>query len=302
MAMLRRKDTPVSKTKSVSKTKTEEPAGLRWQQPPPKPRKQMHRVQTTATRVSPSGVMKQPTRAARKPRVWLGESWRTYLRIGIIVLVVVGCIMGFWEVLRLPQLTVSASTTLIGGSQRISSQDIFAASQVEGRNVLLIRPDDVTQRLATLPGIAAADVHVRLPNQVLIDVREHLPLVTWHGITTTLWLAADGSEVPQAGEPPPLTLNDLSGTALADSLPTWRAILPQLISIRQARPDLMEISYGKMEGIYLRSPKGWTVWLGTEEIISKLAMLDAIENEITTRGERPSVIDMRYSARQAFWR
>ena len=57
-----------------------------------------------------------------------------------------------------------------------------------------------------------------------------------------------------------------------------------------------------MEGIYLRSPKGWTVWLGTEEIIAKLAMLDAVENEITTRGERPSVIDMRYSARQAFWR
>ena len=171
MATQRRKGPP------ASKTKPEEPAGLSWQQPPAKPRKQMHRVQTTAVRIPASGPLTRPVPITRRTRVWLGKSWRTYLRIGIIVLVVVGCIIGFWEILRLPQLTVTASTTLIGGSQRISSQDIFAASQVEDRSILLIRPAEVTQAVAALPGIASADVHVRLPNQVLIDVREHLPLV-----------------------------------------------------------------------------------------------------------------------------
>jgi cell division septal protein FtsQ len=262
----------------------------------------MRRVQTTAMRTSTPGSLARPALADMRPRVRLAGSWRTYLRIGFILVVVAGCIIGFSEVLRLPQLTVTASTTLIGGSQRISAQDIFKASQIEDRSILLIRPSDITHRVEMVPGIASADVHVRLPNQVLIDVHEHLPLVAWHGITTTVWLSTGGAEVPQAGAPPPLTLNDLSGVALKDSLLTWRAILPQLASIQQARPDLAELSYGKMEGIYLRSPKGWTVWLGFEEIIAKLAMLDAVENEITARGERPSVIDMRYSARQAFWR
>lgn len=295
MTTQRRKETP-------KKAKPEQPAGLRWQQPPPKPRKQMRRVQTTAAHAAASQAPRTPRAPATPLRVRLGASWQIYVRIGSIVLIVAGCIVGFWGLLRLPQLTVTANTTLIGGSQRISTQEIFKACQVENRNILLVRPAAVKERVAALPGIAHADVHVRLPNQVLIDVREHLPLVTWHGITTTLWLSADGAEVPQAGEAPPLTLNDLSGIPLADITPTWQAVLPQLEAIRQVRPDLAELSYGKLEGLYLRSPKGWTVWLGDEEILAKLAMLDAVENEIAARGERPTVLDMRYSARQAFWR
>lgn len=295
MATQRRKDT-------ATKAKPEQPAELRWQQPPPKPRKQMRRVQTTVAHTSMPGPLARPASVNKRPRLRLGGSWLVYMRVGLILLVVTGCIIGFWELLRLPQLTVTASTTQVGGSQRISVEEIFAASQVDNRNILLVRPTDVSQHVAALPGIASVDVHVRLPNQLLIDVHEYLPLVAWHGITTTLWLSADGAEVPQAGAPPPLTLSDLSETPLGEIPPTWRAILPQLAAIRQVRPDLVELSYGVSEGIYFRSLKGWTVWLGNEEIVAKLALLDAAEGEISARGERPSVIDMRYNARQAFWR
>ena len=96
------------------------------------------------------------------------------MRITFVVLIVLGGIVGFWELLRLPQLTVTPSTTQIGGSQRISNQEIFAASQVDGRSILLVRPADVAQRVGAVPGIASADVHVRLPNQVL-DRRTRTP-------------------------------------------------------------------------------------------------------------------------------
>jgi cell division septal protein FtsQ len=243
------------KKKPAPKTKPEEPAGLRWQQPPPKPRKQMRRVQATVTRPQP---------AHRRPRLRLGGSWQMYVRITFVLLIVLGGIVGFWAVLRLPQLTVTSNTTLIGGSQRISTQEVFAASQVEGRSIMLIRPADVVQRVASVPGVASADVHVRLPNQVLIDVREHLPLVVWQGITTTVWLSAGGSEVPQAGAPPSLHLTDLSGTPVSESRPTWQGILPQLAEFRQALPEQTELSYGKFEGLYFRTPEGWTVWAMTE--------------------------------------
>ncbi len=195
MATQRRKHTP------ASKAKPEEPAGLSWQQPPPKPRKQMRRVQTTAGQPVTPGAHPRPRPAQVRQGLRLRGSWRTYVRITSIALVVIGCIVGFWELLRLPQLTVTPSTTQIGGSQRITAQEIFTASQVDGHNIMLVRPADVAQRVAAVPGIASADVHVRLPNQVLIDVREHLPLVAWQGITTTVWLSTDGSEVPQAGPP-----------------------------------------------------------------------------------------------------
>jgi cell division septal protein FtsQ len=288
------------KKASAPKAKLEEPAGLRWQQPPPKPRKQMRRVRTTLSQPATPGA--QPRPAHRRLRVRLGGSWQTYVRITFVFLIVLGGIVGFWEVLRLPQLTVTSSTTLIGGSQRISTQEVFAASQVEGRSIMLIRPAEVVQRVAAVPGLASADVHVRLPNQVLIDVREHLPLVVWQGITTTVWLSAGGSEVPQAGAPPSLHLTDLSGAQVGEIRPTWDAILPQLAEFRQTLPDQTELSYGKFEGLYFRTPEGWTVWLGNDSIAAKLALLEAARREITARGERPTVIDLRYSTRQAFWR
>jgi cell division protein FtsQ len=296
MATQRRKNTP------APKTKPEEPAGLSWQKPPAKPRQQMRRVQSTVGQPATPGVPPRQAPARQRPRLRLGGSWQTYARITVVLFVVIGCIVGFWEVLRLPQLTVTSGSTLIGGSQRISTQEVFAASQVEGHSIILVRPVDVARRVAAVPGIASANVHVRLPNQVLIDVREHLPLVAWQGITTTVWLSADGSEVPQAGAPPALHLTDLTGAPVGESRPSWEAILPQLGEFQRTLGDQTELSYGKFEGIYFRTPEGWTVWLGNDGIVAKLALLEAARREITARGARPSVIDLRYSTRQAFWR
>ena len=248
MATQRRKNTP------ASKTKPEEPAGLRWQQPPLKPRKQMRRVQTTAGRTTASGASPRHSQVRQEPRLRRGAAWRNYARITLIALVVIGCIVGFGELLRLPQLTVTPSMTQIGGSQRISTQEIFTASQVDGHNIMLIRPAEVAERVAAVPGIASVDVHVRLPNQVLIDVQEHRPLVAWQAVTTTLWLSADGSEVPQAGAPPTLNLTDLTGIPLGESRSTWLPILPQLGELRQALPDLTESLIWQVRGAVFPDP------------------------------------------------
>ena len=90
---------------------------------------------------------------------------------------------------------------------------------------------------------------------------------------------------------------------MSESRPTWQAILPQLVAFQQALPDQTELSYGKFEGLYFRTPEGWTVWLGNDgDCRRNWPCLRPPGSEITARGERPSVIDLRYSTRQAFWR
>jgi len=238
-----------------------------------------------------------------KPRFRIGENARLYARSALTLLVVIGCVVGLVELLHLPQLTVTATSTEIGGSHRIPAEDVYAAAGLEGRSILLIRPAEVAARVAAMSGIAGADVHVRLPNRVLIDVREYAPLVAWRGVTTTLWLSADGAEVPQTGELPPLTLNDRTGTSPEVSSQTWRDLLPDLVEIQKARPDVREMFYGKLEGLYFVVPEGWTVWLGNDgPMAAKLALLEATQREITARGTHPTVIDLRYSATQAFLR
>ncbi len=179
---------------------------------------------------------------------------------------------------------------------------VYQVSGVNGRNIFLVRPEEVAARIGQEPGIAQAAVHVRLPNQVLIDVREHVPLVAWHGITTTVWLTADGIETPQVGALPPLQISDRSGLALAESRTLWSRVLPDIVALQQALPQATELYYGQLEGIYFRSPEGWTVWLGdTGEVATKIALLKTAGREIAARGAQPEVIDLRFSNNKALW-
>ncbi len=279
-----------------------------WRQPPPKPRRKMRRNQA---RLSPAAAPRatappDPASAARRApsrRLRLGAYAWLGLRLLFGLAVVVGCVVGLAQLLRLPELTVTASSTQIGGSQRISTQEIYAASQLEGRSILLVRPEDVGARVAGIQGIAGVDVHVRLPNQVLIDVLEYQPLVAWQGITSTLWLSADGTVVPQVGSAPALTLIDRTAAPLGDSARMRRDLLPSLAEIHNARPDLSVLSYGQLEGLYFLAPEGWTVWLGDSgSMTNKLALLAASAGEIAAQATPPKIIDMRFSETQALLR
>ena len=64
-----------------------------------------------------------------------------------------------------------AGSTQIGGAQRITSEQTSTRSSgIDGRNILLLKPDEVAARVKAMPGVAKVGVHVRLPNQVIIDV------------------------------------------------------------------------------------------------------------------------------------
>lgn len=227
---------------------------------------------------------------------------RQVLRRAAVLLFVAGLTTGLVFLLRAPQLTVSASSTQIGGVQRIALERVYQISGVGGRSIFLVRPAEVAARIEQEPGIAEVDVYVRLPNQVLIDVREHVPVVAWHSITTTVWLTADGTEVPQTGALPPMQLSDRTGLAVDESRARWRRVLPDILALHRALPQVTELYYGQLEGLYFRAPEGWTVWLGDGgQVAQKIALLQSAGREIATQGAQPEVIDLRFSESKALW-
>lgn len=297
MASQRRKKT------SAAQREAREPAELAWRQPPARSRKQMKRTQAVAPRVAPdrSGpTVRPPARSGAQP-VHTGER-RISARLVLVTALIMGLAVSLWVLLDLPQLRVAATSTQVGGNQRIASGDIFAASQIDGRSIFLVQARQIEARVAALPGISSAAVHVRLPNQILIDVQEHAPLVAWQDATGTLWLTADGVEVPTQGEPPPLTLNDRTGLGPEEGQSIRQAVLGNLVELRAARPDLIDLYYGALEGLYFRTPQGWTVYLGeNSSLAAKLKLLDATQRQLAEQGVQPEVIDLRFSETQAFW-
>jgi len=293
----------MARDRRTRKIATEEatPTQPSWRRPPARPRKELRKMQSSTPRVNkPASRRASPAPGLRLPSL---AAVKEIARGLLMVALVGGLTFGMVQLLRLPQLAVTSTSTLVGGALRISPGTVYEASGLEGRNIFLVRSAEVAAAIGQIPGIEGVRVHVRLPNQVLIDVWEHTPLVAWRGITTTLWLAADGAPVPSAGQAPPLTLLDQSGISPDARDPLVQLLLQDLQALHAAQPDITEVYYDKTRGLSFRTAEGWDVWLGEGGYLAnKLALLGAARQEIARQGGQASVIDLRHSAQRAIWR
>ena len=290
MATRRRKKT------SAQPAETAQPAQPAWRQPPPKRRTQVRRTQAAVQRVD--GL---PDRAAGGMSQWLKllltapKDPRATGRRLAVGLPAIALIVGFVQLTQSSLFTVSAAGTQIRGCQRVPAEAVYAASALDQQNLFSIQPAAAVARIEALPGVAATRIHVRLPDQVIIDVREYTPLVALQMVTTTVWLADDGALLPMVGDPPPLSLIDVNGAAVAPEGDLRPQALANLKTLHAARPDLTAVYYGTLEGLYFRAAGGWTVYLGdSAQLDPKLALLAATERDIIAHGRRVDVIDMRF--------
>jgi hypothetical protein len=268
---------------------------------PAQPRKRVRRKQTTAPGMPgrAGGKSKAERRRFALPS---RETWLLVGRLSVLIMTAIAVTTGLIYLLHMPELTVRRESTQIGGNQRTAAEEIYTRSGIDGRSVLLLRSDDVVKQVASVPGVAKAAVHVRLPNQVIIDVSEHAPLVAWQAITNTVWLTSDGAQVPQAGAAPPVRFSDQSKGRLDKDAALRKLVLENLGAVHAARPDLADFFYADEPGLYYVTPEGWQVWLGESgPIDDKLALADAAGQDIARQGARPKVIDVRQSERRAMW-
>lgn len=267
-----------------------QPAWRQLPQPHPAARRNqavVRRKETTSERPAEVAQIRASFRPALKvhvgPRQWM------------VLLLTVAALSGLWLLGSREWFIVPAGQVTIRGNQRVPADQIYAASQVEGRNVFMIRPAAIAARIDQVPGVASSKARVRLPASVVLDVREYTPLVTWQVLTTTVWLAADGSSVPMVGEAPALILVDPAGAAADETGRLRPKVLEDLKALYASHPELTSIYYGAVEGLYYRSPEGWTVYLGTEGKISrKLALLAGIQREAAAGRVKPDVVDLRF--------
>jgi cell division septal protein FtsQ len=290
------------KAQDAGKTEADpvQPRQPAWRQPPAKPRKRAQRQSFSATQRSGGRARDQaPLKALAMPS---RETVLTWLRAGALLLAVAGVAAGLVYLLQWPLLKVGPYSTLIGGAKRIDTGALYQQSEIDGRSILVLRSDEIEARLRVVPGVASVEAHLRLPNQVIIDLVEHSPLVAWNAMTNTVWLAADGAEVPQSGALPPLQLLDQSGGRLMSNPALKTLILENLVALREANPEISELYYGATQGLYYRTSQGWDVWLGESGAMSeKVTLAMAAGRDIERSGARPKVIDLRHSDRKAMW-
>ncbi len=284
------------------------PAQPSWRKPPARSRRALRSQRANARRlaaqtVRPSlpGVARPDGAAAARPRDWR-TPLRNILRHGFVLILLGAAIYGLVELFQLPALIVTSSAAQVGGAHRLTPRAIYDASGVEGHHIFLIRPAEVEANLREMPGIAGAQVHLRLPNQVLIDVQEQRPLVAWQAGEETVWLAAEGDVIPQAGIAPPCTLVDTVHATLAGNDVWRRKMLTYLAELQVSHPELTTFGYGDPQGLYYRPAEGLEVWLGdTGPMSRKVTVAAEASAQIQRAGGQVKVIDLRFSDERALW-
>ena len=289
MASRQRKTPPA--TGRPSPEQPAAPAQPAWRQPLPQTRAELIRKQMTVPQQK--AAHGNPLTPVLSRTLQVGESMK--LRHWISLLVLAAAATGMSQLLTFQQFTITAANVQVRGLTRASAEEIYAASELEGTNVFRVRATDAAGRVAEVPGVDSTEVHLRLPAQVIIDVVELVPLAIVQTAAETVWIGSDGTGIQQVGEPPNLTLIEVDGTVRnADG-----TVLPEIVqglgAIHASRPDLTDIYYGTLEGLYFRASEGYTVYLGEGGAMTrKLALLEATQQQVVEGSLHPQEIDLRF--------
>jgi hypothetical protein len=262
-----------------------------WRQPPPTPRTKMVRKQTGTTRVT-AGPGVSPIRGwLRRVKEVRGFAW---LQAGIFVALIAAAAGAAYGT-TLEPFRVSSDSIEVRGPQRLEAREVVEAAELDGQNVFMVQAEPVADRILALQGVKSVGVRVHLPNRVIIEISEFLPLVEWQRPDGRRWLAEDGSLVPITGDAPALILVDPQAEAADADGNLESDTLENLKVIHEMLPEQRELYYGKVEGIYFRAPQGWNVYLGEEgRMARKLSVLAGLEDMLIARDPRPKKVDLRF--------
>jgi hypothetical protein len=203
----------------------------------------------------------------------------------------------------------------VSGNLRLTEADINAALQVIGKPIFSTVPEEIEQDLIRVyPEIASVDVKISLPNQVIVNITERIPVIVWQSPDGTAnWIDAQGYKFPARGQvenlvtivaygdPPAPQVEATDSTDIATTTtaatvfiqPSMIKTITELISIA---PQGAAITYDSSYGLGWDDPRGWLVYFGenTQNVSMKLTVYQAIIDKLTQEGVQPTMISVEY--------
>jgi cell division protein FtsQ len=190
----------------------------------------------------------------------------------------------------------------IQGNIAVTTQEIYAASDIDSQSVFWLSSTEVANRIMALPNIKSAAVSVSLPAEVTIKVVERQPELLWQTGETTWWVDQEGTIVP-----PKENVEGMLRIIDDDQQPVEPGHQVELNIIKGAQrlrllaPDVSIIRYSRLNGLTVATPEGWPVFLGNgDEIKAKLVVLTALLADLKERNTTPAYIDVRNPLRPVY--
>jgi hypothetical protein len=199
------------------------------------------------------------------------------------------------------------TTADVHGNQRVSVSDINSAIGMMGQSIIKVIPTQIEANLHTaFPDLESIKVHVSLPNQISVVVKERIPVVAWFQDGAATWIDANGVAFLPRGDFPGLiqvSASDTPELAQTDSSRPFfnqKFIAPEmvqtLVDLAGQVPAGTPILFDPHYGFGWQDPRGWTVYFGqnNKDIPMKKTIYQAIVDSLTLQGVQPTLISVAY--------
>ena len=183
------------------------------------------------------------------------------------------------------------------GAARVSPDEIFQASGLEGLHILWARSAEIEANiLGALPNIESVQARCRLPADCAIVVVERQPRVLWDEDGLLWWIDADGVIFQAQG-----ALSE--GWTVRGPLPRdgdgrlGERVRVALVELWATGEDVASVfDYVPSRGLVFSDERGWRVILGQGAgMTRRLQVLERLTTDLEARGLTPRFIDVRFA-------
>lgn len=187
----------------------------------------------------------------------------------------------------------------VDGNQWLEAGEVIQASELEGLHIAWTQPERAARLITSrLPEVRAAHVTCALPARCAIVIAERRPVLLLSRGDIQLGVDAEGIAFAarQAVEGIPL-IEMQSGPMPLPGQPADADLLTAAQALRAALPDLQTLRFTSERGLEFLDPRGgWPVYWGkAPDIPARLAVWQALSEDLARKGIRPTFIDVRYA-------
>jgi cell division septal protein FtsQ len=192
------------------------------------------------------------------------------------------------------------TTASVHGNVRNSAQQVFEASGLRGRHILVARPDQAALSVRSLPGVKSAAVRLSIPSHVSIDVQESRPVLVWRSEAGRFVIDEAGLALePQDGADVLPEIEDRSALIKRAGDVLSPQLLETIMAYVRALPKGSALAYDQALGLVTLSEQGWPVYLGLDghRAAGQVTLLSRLAEQLGQEGAGPRAVDLRFEGR-----
>lgn len=214
----------------------------------------------------------------------------------------------------------------VQGTFAYSPQEIADASGLGGQHIFAIDLAEAARNVSALPGVISANVTMRWPDVVEIEVIEREAVMMWEESGVTYWVTENGGLLP-AGQNPidvPRIVAEVPIVSTDTTLATSRVIeddsaaaqtylnhvppellvgADQLRAILAQQGDLdIDFYYSPVGGLSFDDSRGWRAYFGEgDDMGQKMDVYEAIVSQLGSKGVTPEYVSVSSLGKPYFY-